>query len=419
MDIKRPDQSKIRHKRRIIFFSIAGVLLIGVTAALVRLKPAVLSVDKNLLYFDVVKRGSMVRQVRGLGVLVPEEIRWVAARTQGRVDRILLRPGALVEPDSVILVLSNPVVEQAAASAESELKAAEAELVSLSVQLKSQLLVSEAAAASSQAAFEQTKLKAAVNEELFKEGLGSSLDMRLSKVTAQNASTASEIELKRYEFAKDSIAPQLAVKEASVDRFRATAKLRREELEALSVRAGMKGVLQLLPAGIDVGAQVAPGANLARVADPTQLKAEIRIAETQAKDVMVGQLAEIDTRNGVVAGKVARVDPSVQNGTVTVDITLNGELPRGARPDLSVDGTIELERLNDIVFVGRPTFGQERSKVGMFKLDTEGVYASRVQVQLGRSSISTIEVVEGLQPGDRVILSDSSQWAANERIKLN
>jgi HlyD family secretion protein len=419
MDIQRPDQSKIRRKKRILFISIAGVLLIGVTAALARLKPAVLSVDKNLLYFDVVKRGSMVRQVRGLGVLVPEEIRWVAARTQGRVDRILLRPGALVEPDSVILVLSNPLVEQAAASAESELKAAEAELVSLSVQLKSQLLVSEAAAASSQAAFEQTKLKAAVNEELFKEGLVSSLDMRLSKVTAQNAATASAIELKRYEFAKDSIAPQLAVKEASVDRFRATAKLRREELEALSVRAGMKGVLQLIPAGIDVGAQVAPGANLARVADPTQLKAEIRVAETQAKDIMIGQRAEIDTRNGVVEGTVARVDPSVQNGTVTVDVTLTGELPRGARPDLSIDGTIELERLDDIIFVGRPSFGQERSKVGMFKLDTDGIYASRVQVQLGRSSVNTIEVVEGLLPGDRVILSDSSQWDANERIKLN
>jgi HlyD family secretion protein len=285
--------------------------------------------------------------------------------------------------------------------------------------LKSALLVSEATTASAKAAFEQTKLKSAVNEELFKDGLVSSLDMRLSKVTAQNAATASEIEQKRYAFAKESIAPQLAVKEASVDRFRATAKLRREELEALSVRAGMKGVLQLLPPGIDVGAQVAPGANLARVADPAQLKAEIRVAETQARDILIGQLAQIDTRNGVVEGKVTRVDPSVQNGTVTVDITLTGELPRGARPDLSIDGTIELERLDDIIFVGRPSFGQERSRVGMFRLDADGVYATRVQVQLGRSSVNTIEVVDGLQPGDKVILSDSSQWDANDRIKLD
>jgi HlyD family secretion protein len=419
MDIARPDQTKARRRNRIIGGITAAVLLAGVTFALAKLKPAAPSVDRNLVWIETVKRGPMVRQVRGLGVLVPEEIRWVTARTQGRVDRILLRPGAAVEPDSVILVLSNPLVEQAAASAESELKAAEAELVSLSVQLKSALLVSEAASASARAAYEQTKLRAAVNEDLFKEGLVSSLDMRLSKVIAQNAATAHEIEQKRYAFAQDSIVPQLAVKEASVDRFRATAKLRREELEALSVRAGMKGVLQLLPLGIDVGAQVAPGANLARVADPTQLKAEIRVAETQARDILIGQVAQIDTRNGVVDGKVVRVDPSVQNGTVTVDITLTGEMPRGARPDLSIDGTIELERLDDIIFVGRPTFGQERSKVGMFKLDTEGVYASRVQVQLGRSSVNTIEVVEGLQPGDRVILSDSSQWDANERIKLN
>ncbi len=258
-----------------------------------------------------------------------------------------------------------------------------------------------------------------MNDELFKDGLVSSLDMRLSKVTAQNAATANEIEQKRFAFAKESIAPQIAVKEAAVDRLRAQARLRREEFDALFVRAGMKGVLQLLPPGIDVGAQVQPGANLARVADPSRLKAEIRVAETQAKDILIGQQAQVDTRNGVVEGKVVRVDPAVQNGSVTVDVSFAVELPRGARPDLSVDGTIELERLDNILFVGRPTFGQERSKVGIFKLDPAGIYAHRVQVQLGRSSVSTIEIVEGLQPGDRVILSDSSQWDANERIKLN
>jgi HlyD family secretion protein len=419
MDIPRPDQSKARRKKRILYGSIAGLVVIGITIALAKLKPAAPSVDRNLLYIDVVKRGPMIRQVRGLGTLVPEEIRWIAARTQGHVERIVLRPGALVEPDSVILVLANPIAEQAAVAAESELKAAEAELVSLTVQLNSALLSSEAAAASAKAAFEQTRLRAEVNEELLKDGLVSSLEVRLLKVTAQNAATSHEIEQKRFAFAKDSIAPQIAVKQASVDRLRAQAKLRRQEVDALSVRAGMKGVLQLLPVGIDIGATVAPGANLARVADPSRLKAEIRIAETQAKDIEIGQVAQIDTRNGIVTGKVIRVDPSVQAGNRSVDVQLLGELPRGAVPDLSVDGTIELERLDNVVFVSRPTFGQERSKVGIFKLDPDGVYATRVQVQLGRSSVNTIEIVEGLQPGDSVILSDSSQWDTADRIKIN
>ena len=417
MDIKRPDQSKARLKRRIVLGVAGAVALAVITIVLAQLKPAAPTVERNLVWIDTVKRGPMVRQVRGTGTLVPEEIRWIAARTQGRVDRIVLRPGAIVEPESVLLVLSNPDVEQAAASAESQLKAAEAELVNLEVQLRSGVLASESAAASAQAAFEQTKLRAEVNEELFKDGLVSALDMRLSKVTAQHAATANEIEKKRFAFAQDSIAPQLAVKAAQVDRFRADARLRRDEFNALSVRAGMKGVLQVLP--VEVGAQVQPGANLARVADPARLKAQVHIAETQAKDILIGQLAQIDTRNGVVEGQVVRVDPSVQNGTVTVDITLTGELPKGARPDLSVDGVIELERLDNVVFVGRPAFGQDRATVGIFKLDAEGVHAARTQVQLGRSSVNTIEIVGGLQPGDRVILSDMSQWDASPRIKLN
>ncbi len=417
MDIQRPDQSKARRKKRILIGVAGAVVLAGITFVLARLKPAAPTVERNLVWIDTVKRGPMVRQVRGTGTLVPEEIRWIAARTQGRVDRIVLRPGAIVEPESVLLVLSNPDVEQAAASAESQLKAAEAELVNLEVQLRSGVLASESAAASAQAAFEQTKLRAEVNEELFRDGLVSSLDMRLSKVTAQHAATANEIEKKRFAFAKDSIAPQLAVKAAQVDRFRADARLRRDEFNALSVRAGMRGVLQVLP--VEVGAQVQPGANLARVADPARLKAQVHIAETQAKDILIGQLAQIDTRNGIVEGKVVRVDPSVQNGTVTVDITLTGDLPKGARPDLSVDGVIELERLDNVVFVGRPAFGQDRATVGIFKLDPEGVHAARTQVQLGRSSVNTIEIVGGLQPGDRVILSDMSQWDASPRIKLN
>jgi HlyD family secretion protein len=417
MDIPRPDQSKAKRKKRITYIAVAVVAVVGITVALARLKPAAPSVDRSVVLIDTVKRGEMRREVRGLGTLVPEEIRWIAARTQGRVDEIVLRPGAVVTPNSVIVKLVNPDVDQAAANADSQLKAAEAELLNLRVTVQSGVLAAESTAASAKAEYEQAKLKAEVNAQLFKEGLVSALDLKLSQVTAEQAATRNEIEQKRYAFAKDSVEPQLAVKDAEVDRLRAQAKLRHDELDALSVRAGMSGVLQQLP--VEVGAQVQPGTNLARVADPTKLKAEIRVAETQAKDVQIGQHAVIDTRNGVVEGTVARIDPAVQNGTVTVDVALPAELPRGARPDLSVDGTVELERLDNVVYVGRPAFGQERSKVGIFKLDASGDYASRTPVTLGRSSVNTIEIVSGLQPGDRVIVSDMSQWDTNDRIKLN
>lgn len=416
MDRPRTDQQRRRRKRWLIAGAI-GLVLAGITIVVARLKPAVPTVERSLVWIDTVKRGPMLRQVRGIGSLVPEDIIWIAARTQGRVDRIVLRPGAKVAPDDVILVLSNPDVRQAAADADSQLKAAEAEVINLKAQLESGLLAAESVAAAAKADYEQSKLKAEVNERLFKNGLVSELDLRLSKVTAEQAETRNGIEQKRFVFARTFIAPQLAVKRAEVDRLRAQAKLRHEELDALNVRAGMKGVLQLLP--VEVGAQVSPGTNLARVADPARLKAEVRVAETQAKDVQIGQPASIDTRNGVVAGRVSRIDPSVQNGTVTVDVTLTGELPLGARPDLSIDGTIELERLPNVVFVGRPAFGQEKSTVGMFKLDANGIYADRAPVQLGRSSVSTIEVVKGLNPGDKVILSDMSQWDERERIRLN
>ena len=417
MDIPRPNAAKEKRRKRIIIASIVAVALIGVTFALSRLKPAAPTVERNLVWVDTVKRGPMVRQVRGLGTLVPEEIRWIASRTEGRVDRIVLRPGALVTPDSVILVLSNPTVVENATSADSQLKSAEAELANLKVTVEKGVLDAEAALARAKSEFEITRLQAEVNDELFKDGLVSALELRRSKVAAEDANTQYTIEQKRYAFTKEMIAPQLAVKEAEVDRIRAQAKLRRDEADALNVRAGMPGVLQVLP--VEVGAQVQPGANIARVADPARLKAEVRIPETQAKDIQIGQNASIDTRNGIVAGRVSRVDPSVQNGTVTVDVSLTGELPKGARPDLSVDGTIELERLDDVIYVGRPAFGQERSTVNIFKLDADGVYGARTPVQLGRSSVNTIEIVSGLQPGDRVILSDMTPYDANERIRLN
>jgi HlyD family secretion protein len=417
MDIQRPSQAKAKLKKRILLGSGAAIALIAITVGLARLKPAAPTIDRNLVWIGEVKQGQMLRQVRGLGTLVPEEITWIAARTQGRVNKIVLRPGATVTPDSVILILTNPDVVRTATDAESQLKAAEAELANLKVTLESGVLAAESVAASAKADFEQAKLRAEVNDELIKDGLVSPLEVRLSKVTAEQASTRNTIEQKRYAFAKDSIAPQLAVKAAEVERLRSQAKLRGDELDALTVRAGMNGILQILP--VDVGQQIQPGTNLARVADPLRLKAEIRVAETQARDIENGQVAQIDTRNGIVAGKVGRIDPSVQNGTVTVDVFITDELPRGSRPDLSVDGTIELERLDNVVYVNRPAFGQERSTVNIFKLDPAGVYATRTQVQLGRSSVNTIEIVKGLVPGDRVILSDMSSSDSSDRVKLN
>ena len=420
MDIARPNAAKEKRRKRIIYGVITLVVLAGITFGLARLKPAAPTLDHNLVWIGEVKRGPMLRQIRGLGTLVPVEIRWIAARTQGRVDKIILRPGAPVEPGSLILELANPDVESAAANANSQLNAAEAQLTNQRMQLESGLLAAEAAAARAKSDYETTKLQAEVRQQLFSDGLVSELELKLSNATAAQAATGNEIEQKRYAFSKESIKPQLAVQEAEVERLRSLAKLRQEELDALQVRSSMSGVLSALP--VEVGAQVQPGNNLARVADPTKLKAEVRIAETQAKDIAIGQISQIDTRNGIVEGRVARIDPAVQNGTVLVDVTIVNELPRGSRPDLSVDGTIELERLNDVLYVGRPAFGQERSTVGIFKANGDkntATEAARVQVKLGRSSVNTIEILDGLQPGDWVILSDMSQWDSNDRIRLN
>jgi HlyD family secretion protein len=416
MDIARPNVAKEKRRKRIIYAVIAVCALIGITVLLSQLKPAAPTMERNLVWLGTVKRGDIDRQVRGLGTLVPEEIRWIAARTQGRVDKIIIRPGAPVEPGTLILELSNPDVVSAAANAKSQLLAAEAQLANQRVQLESQLLAAEAAAAQTRDTYERASLQAEVDDELLKDGLVSPVQHKLSKVAAETARTRNEIEQKRFAFAKESIKPQLAVQEAEVERLASLSRLRNEELEALQVRATMAGVLSALP--VEVGAQVQPGQNIARVADPTKLKAEVRIAETQAKDITHGQLASIDTRNGVVAGQVSRIDPAVQNGTVTVDVTITDPLPKGARPDLSVDGTILLERLKDVVYVDRPAFGQERSTISIFKLG-EGNIATRTQVQLGRSSVNTIEIIAGLQPGDRVILSDMSQHDSAERVKLN
>jgi HlyD family secretion protein len=364
-----------------------------------------------------VKRGEMVREVRGLGTLVPEEIRWIQAVTQGRVERLVLLPGTTVTADSVILELSNRELEMQALEAESQARAAEARYTEFKVRLASQLLDQKAAAARVQAESRQARLRADADAELAKSGLVASINLKLSQSAADELEHREGIEQQRLAIAGQAIDAQLAVQQAEVEQRRSQARLRRSQVEGLKVRAGLAGVLQLVP--VEVGQQVTPGTNLARVARPDRLKAVIRVPETQARDVVPGQKAVVDTRNGVVDARVVRVDPAVQNGTVTVDLTLVGELPRGARPDLTVDGTIELERLSDALHVGRPAMGQPQSTVGLFRLVKGTSEATRVRVRLGQASVSTIEVVEGLEVGDEVILSDTSAWDSADRIRLN
>ena len=417
MDIQRP--SSVARNKKIRQLVIAGVLVVAVgvvTLALSRLKPAAPTVDRGAAYIDSVKRGPMVRQVRGLGTLVPEDIRWIPAATDGRVERIVIYPGTPVNPDTVILELVNPTQTQALLEAQQQLKAAEAQYASLKVTVANDLLAQEAAASLVQADYRQAKLQAEADAELAKEGLVSSLTTKLSQVRSDNLGERDQIERKRLAAMRDSSQSRMAVQQAEVDRLRALLDLRQSQVNQLHVRAGLAGMLQQVP--VEVGQQVAPGTNLARVADQNHLKAQLKIAETQAKDVMIGQPAAIDTRNGIIQGKVSRIDPAVQSGTVTVDVALEGELPKGARPDLSVDGTIELERLNDILYVGRPTYGQEQSVISLFKLDADGVNGTRVKVTIGKTSVNTVEIKAGLKEGDQVILSDMSQYDAFDRIRL-
>jgi HlyD family secretion protein len=417
MDIPRPDVAAKKRRRRIITISAVALGAILATVALSRLKPAVPTVDRSTVWIDTVKRGPMVRQVRGLGTLVPENIRWIPANTEGRVEKIMIWPGTHVESDSVILELSSPELDQAAHDAELQATAAEAELTTLRATLQRGLLDQEATTAKAKSDYEQAKMERETNDQLTKNGLIAELQYKTSKVKEAELANRNEIEQKRLSFSHDSIDPQLAAKQAAVDQAKQLAKLKLDQVEALHVRAGMSGVLQQLP--VQIGQRVKIADNLARVADPTRLKAQVKIAETQAKDIQIDQKAVIDTRNGIVNGHVTRVDPAVEQGTVTVDVAIDGQLPKGARPDLSVDGTIELERLNDVIYVGRPAFGQENNTVGVFKLVAGTNEAVRTPVKLGKSSVNTIEIVNGLQPGDQVILSDTSAWDSHERIRLN
>ena len=418
MDVVRHSATGRRIRRRLLL-AVAGLVLVGTaTFWIYHLRKAPPLVDRSQLWIDTVKRGTLFRQVRGSGSLVPEEISWIAARNDGRIEKILVLPGTEVKADTVLLVMNNPELQQSVLDADGAVTAAEAKLVNLKAQLQSQSLERQASLAKAAGDQETAAAELEVNERLAKEGLIAALDLKKSRITAQERAAFYEIEKKRFEFAKEAVDPQLAVAHEELDQAKAQAALRHSQLNALQVRAGMKGVLQQIAA--QVGQRVSAGTNLARVADPSHLKAQVKIPETQARDITVGQTANIDTRtSGIVVGHVSRTDPAVQQGTVLVDVAFDGvSLPHGARPDMSIEGVIELERLSDVTFVGRPAVGGDESVVELFKLTPNGTEAERVKVKLGRGSINEVEVKEGLVPGDRVILSEMSSYESHEVIRL-
>ncbi|HEX2329578.1 MAG TPA: HlyD family efflux transporter periplasmic adaptor subunit [Candidatus Angelobacter sp.] len=419
MDIIRDESVKRKKRRTRILIGAAGVVAVLVVTFIVSgLKPAAPPVEYSTIWPDTVKRGSMMRQVRGLGSLVPipEDVRVIPAETDVRVDRILILPGTPVKPDSIIMELSNPQVAQEALAADLDLKSAEAEFHNTKAKVDSDLISLRAGAATVEADYENAKRDYEANIELNKIGVLSGSALKTSASKARELETRNKLEQERIAESTKAVETQLAVQQANIDQKRAMAGLKHRLLDALKVRAGITGVLQELP--LQVGQRAAQGTILAKVVQPEHLKAELKIPETQAKDIVDQLPAEIDTHNGIVKGYVSRIDPASQNGTVTVDVTLTEPPPKGARPDLSVDGTITLEKLDNVLYVGRPAFGQEKSTVGMFKIDPDGKGATRVPVELGRSSVNTIEVVRGLKEGDQVILSDMTRYDNQERITL-
>jgi HlyD family secretion protein len=417
MDIKRPPKSKIKKKIRnaaMIVIGIAGIG--GITYGLTKLKPALPTLDKSTAVIETVKRGEMVRDVHGNGTLVPEITRWVPAPAEGRVEKILLQAGIQVDPSTVIVELSNPQMEQQATDADFQVKAAEADEENLRVRLESDTMTQRAAIATINSQYSQAKLQLDADEVLAKQGLVADLVLKISRVAVQDLSNRLKVEQERLAVSGKSTKAQLNATSSRLQQLRALAKLKRDQVEALRVRAGTGGVLQQV--SVQVGQQVTPGLNIARVADPASLKAVLRVAETQIKDVRIGQPVIVDTRNGLIQGEVARIDPAAREGTFEIDASLKGPLPPSARPDLSVDGTIELERLADVLKVGRPAFGQAQQTIGMFVLTPDGSEAVRTTVKLGRNSVSTIEIIEGLREGDQVIISDTSALDSYNRIRV-
>ncbi len=416
MDFARPDAQRKKKNRRILYTAVGLAVVLLVTVALARLKPAVPTVERATVWTDTVKRGPMLREVRGLGTLIPETIRLIPAATDGQVQQRYVLPGTPVKADTVILDLINPELEQSTLDAEFQLKGAQAEYNNINAQLQNQLMEQRSRAAAIRSAYHTAQLQMESNEKLEKNGLVSVLIVKTSEVQAEELGKQNDLAEQQVETFANSIDAQLAVQQSKVDDQRALYELKKSQLDQLHVRPGIDGVLQELD--VEVGQKVTMGTVLARVAQPTHLKAQLKIAETQAKDVVIGQKASVDTHNGVIPGRVMRIDPAVVNGTVTVDIGLDGPLPSGARPDLSVEGTIEINRLPDVLYVGRPVHGEPDTTVGLFKLVDDGKAAERVQVTLGRTSVNTVEITKGLQAGDQVILSDMSAWDNFDRVQL-
>lgn len=418
MDIQRPDIKRKKVRRQWIAGGV-GVLVLAAAALFVsKLKPAAPTVDRATVWTDTVKRGPLLRQVRGPGTLVPREdrIRLIPAETEATVVRIRVLPGAKVEPDTILMDLVDPTVQQELMDAQLQLKAAQTDLTNIKAKLESDLMTQKAAAATVSADYNQAKLQAQTDKSLYDLGVISGLTYNASKGKADELTTRDAIEKERLVVNEKAIATQVAVQETKVAQAEALLALKQKQQDALSVKAGISGVLVDLPH--QVGEHVAPGTTLAKVVQPDQLKASLKIAETQARDIQIGQPSEIDTHNGVIPGKVMRIDPAVVNGTVTVDVELAGTLPQGARPDLSVDGTIDLDRMANVLYVGRPAFGNENSTISLFKLSPDGTTAVRVPVKVGKASVNAIQVIDGLQAGDTVILSDMSRWDNTDKIRL-
>jgi HlyD family secretion protein len=417
MDIKRPGKSKLKKRIRAVAFIVIGLVAIGgITFGLTRLKPAAPTLDRSTAVIDTVKRGQMLREVRGIGTLVPQLVRFIPAPADGRVEKIPVQAGVVVGNDTVIVELSNPQMEQEAMDAEFQVNAAQADQESLRTRLESESMTQKSAIAGINSEYSQAKLQLDTDEVLGKQGLVPDLLLKISRMRVQELSNRLKVEQQRLTIGGKSVKAQMNAQQSRVQQLRALAKLKRDQVDALKVRAGTSGVLQQV--SVQVGQQVTPGFNIARVADPASLKAELKIAETQIKDVKLGQPVAVDTRNGIIQGEVQRIDPAAREGTFIVDVALTGPLPASARPDLSVDGTIELERLDNVLYVSRPAFGQGQQTVGLFRLSPDGQEALRTQVMLGRSSVSTIEIISGLKEGDQVIISDTAAMDSYNRIRV-
>jgi HlyD family secretion protein len=415
VDIHRPELKKKRRRKQ-LFYAGSSLAALAVLAFVVsNLGPAAPTIARNAVWTDTVRTGEFVREVRGPGTLVPKEIRWIPAASAGRVERILVKPGARVEPDTILVELSNPELMQQADEARWQAEAAMADWRSLEAELDRQLLDAQADLAAVRADYESARIQAEAEVGLAKEGVVSKLQARQSELRADQLNIRLPLEEQRIERLEASIRAQLDARNAVVEQAKRLSQQRNQLVTDLRIKAGIPGVLQQVP--VEEGQQVTLGANVARVARPEELIAELRIAETQARDVQLDQVVRVDTRNGIVPGRVMRIDPAVENGTVQVDVELTADLPSGARPDLSVDGTIEIERLTNVVFVGRPAYGQPETTLGLFRIDEDG-RARRVQVALGRASVNLIEVRNGLEPGDMVVLSDTSQWEDYDLIRL-